>query len=460
LKYYSLLRRITIVLTATIVAALICGFGWLYFKTKWTDAALHQEALLDQAHAIASYLSVDKNGSVALRLPPNLAEAYSSPESAYRYVVREATGRSVFESGPAVGPLPVFSNGDHVVYNYDPDGTGPFRMTGAALRARIAQRVFFVQVERQAESDEHLKAATIDEFMTDGGWLGILFMLFLLGASIWLVKDAIAPLNRVSQLAETIGPDNLNVRLPIQNMPAEILPLILAMNSALDRLAHALQLQREFIANAAHQLRTPLAVLMANIYTLQNPQLENRIRVDVEHMSRIVSQLLLDARLDATSFDRDEVIELNAIAADIAASYAPFALACNKTVELLRSNSPVNIRTSDFAVRTALGNLIENAISHTPAGATVRVSVTERPSIEVMDSGPGIPAEQYALIFKRFWQADRNSGGAGLGLSIVHRIMTALHGYVRVDDGPGGGALFTLVFPADAVERPDKSILV
>lgn len=461
MRPYSLLRRITIVLTVTIVAAGVCAFGWLYLKTERVDASLRQETLLDQARVIASYLVVAENGSVELNLPPRLVEAYTSPDGSYRYAVRDASGRFLFDAGPLVGPLPIISRRKYKVYNYDPDGTGPFNVSGVALQVVVNHQTFFIQVEQKTQSDQ-VGAAAVDEFLTDGGWVGIVFMLILLGASVWLVKRAIAPLNRISQLAETIGPATTNIRLPTENIPSEILPLVRAMNSALDRLTQALQHQREFNTNAAHQLRTPLAILRANIDTVESPQLVNRIRVDVEHMSRIVSQLLLDARLDTTSFDLDETIDLNAIAAEVAANFAPLALASNKTIELLCNKSPVSVRTSSFALRDALGNLIENAITYTPTGSAVRIRVTNRPAIEVMDSGPGIPAEQRALIFERFWRADRNTNGAGLGLSIVDRIMKALNGSVCIDDAPGGGARFILVFPAPVavvVEQPSALAL-
>jgi signal transduction histidine kinase len=456
LRPYSLLQRIAVVLTITIVAAGVCAFGWLYFKTKWMDVTLHQETLLDQARVIASYLVASGNDSIELNLPPRLAEAYTNPESSYRYAVRDASGRILFNVGSPVGPLPVLSNHKYKVYNYDPDGTGPFNVSGAALQDTINQRAFFIQVEQRTQSDQ-VGAAVIYEFLADGGWLGIVFMFVLLGASVWLVKRAIMPLNHISQLAETIGPAKADVRLPTENVPLEILPLVHAMNSALDRLAQALKHQREFNANAAHQLRTPLAVLRANIDALENPRVVNSIRIDVDHMSRIVSQLLADARLETACFSLDEVVDLNDLAADIAAGFAPVVLASNRTIELLRSDAPVVVPTNSFALREALGNLIENAIFHTPVGSSVRIRVTNRPAIEVMDSGPGIPVEQRALVFERFWRADQNTSGAGLGLSIVDRIMKALHGWVYVDDAPSGGAQFALVFPAVASVVSERS---
>jgi signal transduction histidine kinase len=95
--------------------------------------------------------------------------------------------------------------------------------------------------------------------------------------------------------------------------------------------------------------------------------------------------------------------------------------------------------------------LIENALNHSPIGGIVRIRVTSTPSIEVHDSGPGIPPEMREKVFERFWRGENSKEGAGLGLSIVRRIMHALNGSVSVSDAPGGGAQFTLVFPAFGV---------
>jgi signal transduction histidine kinase len=451
LKTYSLLRRITIGLTATMLVAGVSAFGWLYLKTKWTDVSLREQTLFDQAKMIASYLKLNGNNSITLNLPPRLAEAYSSPESEYHYAVRGENGQYLFDSGVAVSALPVLSRSRQKLYDYDPDGPGPLRVFGAALRTEVGQRTVFIQVEQRTRDPDYLRMAVVDEFITDGGWLEIPFMLLLLGVSIGIVKRALAPLTEISALAESIGPTNASVRLSVDQVPIEILPLVQSVNAVLDRLEQGLQQQREFNANAAHQLRTPLAVLMANVDALKEPNVANRLHADVEHMSRIVSQLLLIAQLETVSVNLDEIVDLNDAAAEIAGSFAPLALASGKSIELNRNSAPVVIRTNANAVRAALGNLIENAIKHTPAGTSVRLRVTAHPSIEVMDCGLGIPLEQRTKVFERFWRGDRNSSGAGLGLAIVDRIMKTLQGSVSCGEAPGGGALFTLTFPQAAV---------
>jgi signal transduction histidine kinase len=448
-KPYSLLRRITISLSITIVLAATCTYGWLYLKSRSTEIALREETLFDQAKVIAGYLIVNSSGVVELDVPPRLAEAYTSPRASFRYAVRDERGQLLFTSGNSVAPLPALTKYLHELYDYDPDGPGPLHIYGAAVETIVGGKRFFTQVEQQTSDSDYLNESVFEEFLTDGMWLQIPFLLIVLGVSVFIIKRALGPLTRVSKLAESIGPASSDVRLPTADVPREVLPLVRAMNSALDRLDHGLKRQREFNANAAHQLRTPLAVLMANIDTLGDTAIAGRLRTDVEHMGRIVSQLLLVARLETLSIKLDEVVELNSTAADIAAGLAPLALASSKTIELIRSDQPIFVRSSTFALREALGNLIENAISHTPAGTRVRLRVTNEPAIEVIDCGPGVPTEQRARIFERFWRGDQSKGGAGLGLAIVDRIMKALHGSVTVGDGPDGGALFALRFSRD-----------
>jgi signal transduction histidine kinase len=384
-------------------------------------------------------------------LPPRLADVYIHPKSSFRYAVRDEDGQLIFTSGLRVHPLPPLKNPTGAAYDYDPDGAGPLHMFGAAIPAIIGDKNLSVQVEQLGTDSEYLNESVFDEFLTDGIWLQIPFLLLVLSISIWMVKRAIAPLTSVSNLAESIGPANANVRLPTADVPQEVLPLVRGMNAALDRLDTGLRLQREFNANAAHQLRTPLAVLLANIDALADPAIADRLRNDVEHMSRIVSQLLLVARLETLATDLNEIVELNGATADIAANLAPLAIASSKSIELVHADQPIYLRSSNFALRAALGNLIENALIHTAVGTSVRLCVTERPSIEVTDSGPGIREEQRARIFERFWRGDQSKNGAGLGLAIVEQVMKALNGSVSVANVRGGGARFALIFPAESI---------
>lgn len=443
----SLSSRIIVRLTITTLVATGVAYGWLYLKQSRVDDYLRQRALVRQAQEIANFISISNDGSVDLQLPSRLLEAYNSPGSRYQYAVRDEAGMFVAASGRRVGPLPHFAENQHQAYEYDNDNNGT-RMLGAAFQTIIGQRTFITQVEQTIPKLQSLNAAVFNEFITDGGWLGIPFLIALLGISAFTVKKSLLPLDELSVAATKINPGNSEVRLPHVGIPREILPLVNSINGALDRLDDGLQRQREFGANAAHQLRTPLAVLSANIDVMDDKSVAAKLRYDVELMSRIVSQLLLVARLETLNIRLDEPVELCSAAREAAENLGPIAISMHKTLEVDEPEGPVFIQGNGSIVTAAVSNLIENALNYTPTGRTVRIRITSTPSIEVHDSGPGIPAELRDKIFERFWRGENSKEGAGLGLSIVRRIMDALNGSVTVSDAPEGGAQFSLLFPA------------
>jgi signal transduction histidine kinase len=443
----SLSTRLIVRLTATAFLATGVALGWLYLKQSRVDGYLRQRALVRQAQEISDSITINANGAIDLDLPPRLLEAYNSPGSRYRYAVRDESGRIVATSSRRVGPLPKFLRSQDHTYEYRSEDSGS-PMVGAAFQTTVGQSLFTTQVEQTARRTRSLGAAVFDEFITDGGWLGIPFLFALLGVVAFTIQKTLAPLDRLSVLAAKISPGSPEVRLPDVGVPREIRPLVVSINSALDRLDDGLRQQREFGANAAHQLRTPLAVLAANIDLIKDTSLAAKLRYDVELMSRIVSQLLLVARLETFAINLDEPVELRSVAREVAENLGVVAVSASKALEVDEPASPVFVRGNRPLIMAAVRNLIENALNHSPPGGTVRISVTATPSIEVRDSGPGIPPELREKIFERFWRGEKSKEGAGLGLSIVRRIMHALGGSVSVSNAAEGGAQFSLVFPA------------
>ena len=284
----------------------------------------------------------------------------------------------------------------------------------------------------------------------DGGWLQIPFLLAVLATSALTLRTSLAPLKDMARLAAEIEPGSSTLRLPSKGIPKEILPLVTSFNKALDRLDEGLTRQREFNANAAHQLRTPLAVLAANIDTMADATTAERLRHDVKLMTRIVHQLLLVARLETLNVELDEPVDLCQAARQAAENLGPIAIAAGKTLEVDEPDVPIVILGNALVVNIAISNLIENALNYSPPGRSVRIRVTPEASVEVCDSGPGIPPQLREKVFQRFWRGESGTEGAGLGLSIVRRIMDALKGTVFVTAAPEGGAQFTLQFPATA----------
>jgi signal transduction histidine kinase len=430
------------------------AYGWLYLKAARVQTYLEQRSLMQQAREIADFVSVGEDGAIMLSLPPRLSEAYNSSNSNYRYAVRDQAGRIVAASGRAAGALPLMSGSDRRLYE---EGSGDDHVIGAALEGTYRQATYTTQVEELASRLPSINAAVFNEFIADGGWFIIVFLLVQLGLSVVTVRRGLLPLEELSALAGTINPGSSDIRLPQSGVPQEILPLVAAVNSALDRLDEGMQQQKEFTANAAHQLRTPLTVLAAHIDLMSDKSVAAKLRYDVDLMSRIVTQLLLVARLENLSISTEDPVELNAMVREAAENLGALAIANQKTLEVDEPMTPVYVRGNTSVVVAAVSNLIENALNHSPPGGAVKIRVTASPSIEVLDSGPGVPQHLRERIFERFWRGESSREGAGLGLAIVRRIMRALRGDVSVSDAPGGGARFSLNFPAFQAEASSVS---
>jgi signal transduction histidine kinase len=241
--------------------------------------------------------------------------------------------------------------------------------------------------------------------------------------------------------------------LPIDDIPQEIRPLVIAINRALDRLEQGYLRQREFTADVAHELRTPLSILRMRVETMPDCDATSNLLRTIEGMSRVVSQLLDAAELETLVIDPGEMVDLRHVCAEVAELMAPLAVAQGRTLALTGAEGPIMINGNGGMLSRAIRNLVENALNHTPLGTDVEIIVGESGSVRVLDRGKGVPPKRRGKIFERFWHRDQLcSGGAGLGLSIVKRIVDAHGGTVTVDDRPGGGADFSILFaPA---ERP------
>lgn len=273
-------------------------------------------------------------------------------------------------------------------------------------------------------------------------------LLAALGIGILTLRGGLRPLQKLAREAARITPAESERRLPITDLPRELAPLVRAINAALDRLDEGFRAQRNFTADAAHQLRTPLAILAAHLDTLDNRAVSDPLREDVARMSRLVEQLLLVAELEALTLKPDERADLSAIAVEVASAIAPFALARHRSVAVVGAESPNIIHGNGDALHQALRNLVENAINHTAEGTTIEITVGSKPPrLSVRDHGPGVAAADRGHLFQRFWRADHANGrGAGLGLAIVNRIAGTHGARLWVDDAPGGGAVFVVEF--------------
>ncbi len=446
LRFQSIISRILSLHMLAIGVTSIVMPAALYGLLRSAANDLHRGALDEHANTIEKYLSRDQGGNWHLDLPPNLRELYSTSYGRYAYAVVDSSGRLLFSSSPKGKPV---LRSDHrlsepVYFEGQRRGSLIF---GASIPKHIGGTPVWVQVSQDPAHRDVLIDNIVDEFFPRVGWIAIPILLLLLVFDILIFRRALRPVVRASEIAGSIAPERTEVRLPASGMPKEILPLINAVNQALDRLEQGFKAQRRFTADAAHELRTPLTILRTRIDTLGSDEARTALKEDVANISRMVSQLLEMAELEHLSVDPGERADLRAVCAEVVSYFAPMALDRQKTIALTGDGTSAFVKGNVEIISHAIRNIVENAIIHSAHGLTVEVEVTSDGVVRVIDDGPGVPEAEWELIFQRFWRQDRQrKGGSGLGLSIASRIVEAYGGSITVENRVGGGAIFTAHF--------------
>jgi two-component system, OmpR family, sensor histidine kinase TctE len=450
--FRSLQLRLAVRLAILYVAAAAIAVGIFVYQAYETAGSLNDRELDLRAEDLARAMVTDSSGQPRLDLPSKLAASYAAAPEDDLFAIRDANGRviaaSPAEFGQRVSKWPP-AKAEPSYFRLS--GVGPEEVGqnyyGLSVALQTSAGPMWISVARTEGSDALIKSF-LREFVFDAMWVTPLLMLATLGIGVFVIRNGLKPVREISHNAASIGPDTTSVRLPEQSLPTEILPLVISINRALDRLEKGFAMQREFTANAAHELRTPLAIVTSALETMDGNGELKKLRTDVARMNRLVEQLLRVARLDAIALEFDTV-DLNKIASSVVTAMAPWAIAQHRAIAFVGSEKPVNVNGNAHALEDALRNLVENAVLHTPYGTEVTITVDCAGRIEVADHGSGVPRQYRENIFKRFWRGpgERNEG-AGLGLAIVSETMKAHRGGVSIADSPGGGAAFTLAFPS------------
>jgi heavy metal sensor kinase len=297
-----------------------------------------------------------------------------------------------------------------------------------------------------------------------------IFLLFSCAAGWFLAERALAPIAAMSQRARTISEKNLDARLPVANERDELGELAVVFNELLDRLERAFgQLEtaysqmRRFLADASHELRTPVAAVRGEVQVALKRERSGEeyreslgvIHEEAVHMSRIVDDLFTLARADAgdRSIDR-RPFYLEELAAEVCRIARPLARERTIGLELDSQASELQVSGDEALVRRAVLNLVDNAMKYTEPGGSVRLAVSRdgaHARLDVSDTGIGIALEEHERVFERFYRVDRarvrSEGGAGLGLAIVRWAMEEHGGTVTVSSEPGFGSTFSILIP-------------
>jgi signal transduction histidine kinase len=446
----SLQMRLVVRVVALYIAVTVIAIGVLMSRAYDTARSLGDRELLARAAALAKLVHTDSDGRARLDLPAELAAIYAPASGIDIFVVRDRDGRLVAawpsSLGDAAAGWPTATDGLRH-FSIEDFGDKHQNYYGLATTIESITGPLSISVARSAGA-ESLMYSLLRRFIHDVVWAVSLLVLMTVAIAILAIRSGLRPIREASQMAAAISPGAMSLRLPEQKLPSEIVPLVAAVNRAFDRLEQGFAVQRRFTANAAHELRTPLAIITAALEIMENGDELVKLKADVARMNRIVEQLLRVARLDAVTLDVSETVSLNDVAAGVVGAVAPWAIARQRTVALGGTHVPVLVRGNANAIADAIRNLVENAVAHTAPLTEVTVATSSDGSVSVADYGPGIPIEDRQYIFVPFWRRKGAvSQGAGLGLSIVKQIMRAHDGTITVGDRPCGGALIVLRFP-------------
>jgi two-component system sensor histidine kinase TctE len=423
---------------APALATLLAG-GWVTYQVaEDVVSRAYDQNLLNLAKGVANRVAIDGD---AVRLTLSFeAEAVLRTDTVDKiyFRVRDASGRIV--AGDADLPLPEALVQDQRPRFYEAAYQDQ-EIRGVRLHTLQGGTDFYVTV---AETRGKRRKA-INELL-----LGFATALFLVLTAVAVVvriglPSGLAPLQRVQEkLAARSGHDLSPFDLA--GVPVEVSEVMLALNAMLARLRDANAAQRQFLQDAAHQLRTPLANLQVQVELIRtgapDPAALNRLHTSITRITRLTNQLLALARAEAGDrlmADASQV-RLADLIDDMVEEWLRIADARN--IDFGVQREPVTITGDPTLLRELIANLVDNALKYTPEGGRVTLRCTRTTNaveIEVTDSGPGIPAERREEVFERFTRLPATAvSGSGLGLSIAREIVRAHDGNVWIEAGPGG----------------------
>ncbi len=412
---------------------------------NWHRSLALSHGLGEQAEWIESHLAFDAAGKpVALREPEDTAWVYTAATRDWKYRVVDSRGTVLLTSdpgAPAFAPAGATFDAGRDRFDTVVDGL-PLHVV-ARLVARGGD-AYTVQAAISDRAAALFSGAIVGPILQNAlAIAAVSLVLFALGVHATL-GHLLLPMRRASDAAARIAPRNLDTRLSESAMPRELRPLIRGFNEALDRLQQGYRVQQEFLAAAAHELKTPLALIRGQV-ELSESEDRALLLADIDRMARQVHQLLHLAEVSEAHNFKIEEIDLAAVATEAATFLQRLAQRVGVHLDVRVAEGLAPRRADRGALFVLLKNLIENAIQHSPRGAVVTVDLRDN-GVSVRDEGAGIPAEHMPELFKRFWRGEsRRDTGAGLGLAICHEISLA-HGWSLVARNGTVGAEFLVSF--------------
>jgi signal transduction histidine kinase len=437
-KPVSLRGRLLALLLLASVGAWIVG-GWLiYVESRQLGERLSDEALKETGTLLLQ-LAQHEIAEHGLSLGALLLRNEVRPAgNEFHYQIWTEDSRSAYRS--AGSPERPFLPLNAVGYGSTEVGGQPWRTYAVWNQSHSLQ----IQIAQSVDYSRGMARNIALRLMAT------LSVLLIVTAALigWIVSRTMRPLLTTAEAVAARSPEDLS-SVGEGGAPTEVLPLVQAINRLLKRVREALQQERRFTADAAHELRTPLAAVRANAQVICNArspaemtEAASDLMISVDRGSRVIDQLLALARADAQSSGAADMVELADLVESQCELQGPEASAGE--VRLQAEAQPCEVMGHVDLLSVMLRNLIDNAIRYSPSGVTVRVACHRTDGgaeLTVTDDGPGIPVDERERVFDRFRRLQTaRRPGSGLGLSIVRRI-AELHGAtVSIGDGVGGAA--------------------
>lgn len=385
---------------------------------------------------IANAIIRNSDGSFAIRMTPELTTLRAETPTLW-FAAEDDTGQRVEFGNVPLQYASLTGRLSELSYAQLRDRSPPYRLSAVIRREESpVGRLTILGHGRLTE-------VSLTVLLASSAFVIPIFVLFTLISLIvtpWIVKRSLTGVNRIAREAEQIDATRRGLRLSEKQVPGEITPLVLAMNDALQRLDEGYERQRRFIASAAHELRTPIAILRVKVEAAEDASCR-RLAHDVDRLANLAEQLLDLQRLDT---DRvDELIELAGLARSVAGNLAPLLIASDRTIEVI-IDTHCSIKGDTGAIERVVTNLVQNAVEHGGHHVIIRIIAQ---GLEVEDNGPGIPPEERERVFEPFYRLKPRSTGTGLGLNLVQQVVERHGGKVMLLATSGGGTLVRILFP-------------
>jgi two-component system sensor histidine kinase TctE len=450
----SLRRRLIVQLALPLLALFIVDGALSFWGARRYADRVYDRWLVDSAQTLAQ--QVQLTGGLAAFNIPHVAQQMFEFDVEDRVLFRVEGAQSGLIGGREVPRQGLHEERMRNVRFYDAavDGS-PMRFVELASPLPPLGEEVTVTVGETARKRDRL-AEEILLYI----WVPQILLLALAGGVAY--RAIVVQTDKLHALSVSLRDMSARKLSPVtgDNMPAEMMPLIEALNALIAKLDAAALAHRTFIANAAHQLRTPLTALQLQAeQALHCGSVEEmreaigRLQDVVHRAGRLANQLLLLSRAEpeAQSGANRRPTDLYELAFETARAWVPAAMAASIDLGFDEGSAHPIVDVDEALVAEAINNLLDNALKYCPrrTRVTVAVRMTPQPTVVVEDTGHGIPPAERAFVVQRFYRGDHATrGGTGLGLAIANEIALAHAGAFSITDAPGGGARFEIRFPA------------